>query len=158
MNQQQQKVLEYLRMLDQCYGTSQGTPYVRRVLEHGRFWLPAPDKEQPKRMAPRQCFKNAYQLSYMGHTYCEGWAVPQGVGIGLLHAWVLNEQGQVLEPTWEQPGTAYLGVAAAEEWHMDMMASYRVYEVAGEVNANGIPSDPSAWIDPINALGQSLPS
>ena len=60
-----------------------------------------------KRGKPKQCFKNAYLLALAeGFTYCEGYA--NGV-IPLMHAWCLDKNKKVIDPTWKD-GKDYFGV------------------------------------------------
>ena len=45
-----------------------------------------------------------------GLLYCEGYAY--GAIIPVQHAWVYNpETNEVIETTWREPGTEYIGVA-----------------------------------------------
>lgn len=49
----------------------------------------------------RECFRNAYYLAMQKDwTYCEGYAISKGL-IPTLHAWVLDNEGKVVDPTWE---------------------------------------------------------
>ncbi len=84
------------------------------VLENGRFmykvsnWLPPGVKRGRKKM----CFQNAAHL-VLEHpakfAYCEGYAVTT-VHFPVLHAWVLDRQGNVVDNTWDD-GEHYFGVA-----------------------------------------------
>jgi hypothetical protein len=66
-------------------------------------------------MPANQCFQNAYHLAFASNdlTYCEGWGDPGRDGL-FLHAWCVNEQGKVVDPTWHRDSgyepASYLGV------------------------------------------------
>jgi len=170
LEQLKDQTLGYLQMMNDCYGPTQenGMPYVRRVLQLGRFWSPAPLKEQPDKGLPRECYSNSWDMVTLESsrlTYCEGWAVADLVGMGApyaltlptLHGWVLDERGRVLEATWEVPGLVYIGIPVQRLWHMKTAVKFRFYNLAGDVNARGgIPNNPEDWIHPIVELGEEL--
>ena len=80
----------------------------------GRMWPVAADQSPGEKVVsvPKKCFDNAYRLARTSKNlrYCEGYAL--GV-IPLKHAWVVNEQNEVIDPTWHMLrsglGTAYYG-------------------------------------------------
>lgn len=60
----------------------------------------------------KSCFKNATHLVLENPNlkYFEGYAV-SNLGIPLLHAWVENEQGEIIDNTWKDPHKCfYFGV------------------------------------------------
>jgi len=59
---------------------------------------------------PRQCFYNAFvaMMDNDGLTYCEGFACGDSE-FAHLHAWCIDEDGVVVDPTWES-GVEYVGV------------------------------------------------
>jgi hypothetical protein len=67
-------------------------------------------------MARRMCFTNAAK-TVLGMTafdpegcrYAEGFAVAAS-GLWVHHAWVLNAFGLVIERTWREAGSRYVGV------------------------------------------------
>lgn len=63
-----------------------------------------------------QCYVNSARASlYSGLWYCEGYAVPGNCGIPLAHAWLCDEQGRAIDPTWRD-GTDYFGVPFTEQF------------------------------------------
>lgn len=93
-------------------------PY-RYVLKHGEPFEAAP---LPKPHAYRRfraqggCFANAARLAlhHDALTYVEGYGWTRAAGdFPLLHAWCLNGDGRVVDPTWTEP-TGYYGVRLPE--------------------------------------------
>ena len=79
------------------------------ILKNGRKMKIEPLPEGIKRGEPRQCFKNAFLLALEnGFTYCEGYA-NSVVPLPLMHAWCVDKNGIVIDPTWED-GKDYFGV------------------------------------------------
>lgn len=80
------------------------------LLQWGR---PFPNVEQPPppKSQARECYRNAALLamSDASLTYCEGFAVAPDL-FPMSHAWVVRENGTVLDPTWPD-GNDYFGVA-----------------------------------------------
>lgn len=63
-----------------------------------------------KRGKMGECFKNAWHLmGGKGLTYVEGYAISGNLPIPILHAWCVDKNGIVYDPTW-QDGKSYFGV------------------------------------------------
>ena len=85
------------------------------LLKHGTDFSPATDQTPGHLVdiAMKGCFDNAYRLARRRPSkfrYVEGYALNY---IPLEHAWVVNEHGEVLDPTWDEHstiGSAYCGV------------------------------------------------
>ena len=50
-----------------------------------------------------------------GMTYVEGYAIGIGSSIGILHAWCVDQDGNVFDPTWKT-GEAYFGIPFKAEY------------------------------------------
>ena len=76
---------------------------------------------------PKNCYWNCQQLvsKQPELIYCEGFAVSQNLGFPVPHGWLLNSTGKVVEPTWESPCVAYLGVAFSWNWVRSLLKSRR---------------------------------
>ncbi len=48
-----------------------------------------------------------------------------GVSIPLQHAWLLDANGYVIDPTWEPSGSCYLGIPLATSWVKSIWNSRR---------------------------------
>lgn len=79
------------------------------VLDNGRFWT-LPKAPSDLIMLERHCFDNAFRLVRSRQKtlrYVEGFA---SRFIAVHHAWCVTADGTVVDPTWEEPGSAYFGV------------------------------------------------
>ena len=92
------------------------------LLKHGRFFKATRTRPEAVplgklRDGQGQCFTNAFwQVITDSKTwrYAEGYAISgRGILVPVHHAWLLDEQGRVVDPTWEPPGVAYFGVMFA---------------------------------------------
>lgn len=79
----------------------------------------------------KQCFMNSYRLmDGLGLTYCEGFATSAALGIALEHAWLINESGFVVDPTWKD-GREYFGVAFDTQGVYELTNLTGVYGLLG---------------------------
>jgi hypothetical protein len=89
---------------------------------------PLPDGME--RGEPKLCFQNAGRLAFDGWTYCEGLAIRESLGLPLAHAWVLDDDGKVVDPTWDRPEeTHYLGVVVPFESYRRAVLRHKVWGV-----------------------------
>jgi len=84
--------------------------YAEFLLVHGQAFVP-PAVPRPKGIrkgTDKQCFANANHVA-ANHlwTYVEGYGTSY---IPCHHAWVVDDDGNVIETTWRAPGVSYLGV------------------------------------------------
>ena len=85
------------------------------VLEHGRSFTP-----QPYRLAdwgfkgvPKRCFANTYALVKQHPDklrYVEGYCIPPQFNIAIPHAWAIDSQDRVIDPTLVSGVRDYYGV------------------------------------------------
>ncbi|VVB53357.1 Uncharacterised protein [uncultured archaeon] len=137
-------VKEYLKAVVKLYKTkSKPTDFVYYgledfVLQNGKSFVP---KERPfsvSRLPLGKCFQNAFKV-FMKHpewSYVEGFAISTDamLPIPFQHAWLVDEQGNVIDPTWNPVGTEYFGVAfdrqfvmktAIDRKHFGIMEDYQ---------------------------------
>lgn len=57
----------------------------------------------------KACFENALATAtlHKEYRYAEGYAA--GL-MPVLHAWLVDPDGNAVDPTWREPGTAYMGI------------------------------------------------
>lgn len=105
---------EYLRLITSIRGNSSVGPYKCAedfVLRHGRSYTPARLPQRIRRMTIKQCFANCTRLALRHEdlTYVEGFALNI---IPVHHAWCIDADGNVVDPTWEYgEHLEYFGVA-----------------------------------------------
>jgi len=92
------------------------------LLDVGRLFTPARWPSGPPPGEPGKCYIEAASWAW-GATdapaYVEGMA-----WTGLFpieHAWCSTRSGTVLDPTWEEPGSAYLGLPVKPTVAVDLM-------------------------------------
>ena len=83
------------------------------VLQNGRQFnvMPFPARYKRHTTYLKACFLNAYNLAakYPELKYAEGYAKAETVCSG-LHAWVVDKDGNAIDPTWQDAGVDYFGV------------------------------------------------
>ncbi|MDJ0581681.1 hypothetical protein [Crocosphaera sp.] len=82
------------------------------VLKLGQEMKPAIRSEEFTGQ-PKNCYGNCQTLAFLEPelTYCEGFALSNGIDFPVSHAWLLDQSGTVIEVTWQEPGSAYIGIA-----------------------------------------------
>lgn len=105
----------------------------RLILETGKPFLkrvePTPFKGKPK-----QCFQNCMTalLKYPELTYCEGYVIDDKLSITILHAWLINDAFEVIDPTWDDKdstGCTYFGVALSDEFVINFAIKTKHYGI-----------------------------
>lgn len=88
------------------------------LYQHGREMHVSPSSATfEPRGEMKDCYRNAFHAMWRkGLLYCEGYAVYGPNGIPVEHAWLCDEHGQVIDPTWTD-GCDYFGVAFSEDFH-----------------------------------------
>lgn len=86
------------------------------VADQGRYFTSQPLPPPFRRMRPKECFHNAATTAIRHHElgimYCEGYVnVLKNNIVPLLHAWCVDHNGNVIDPTiGYQPHTQYIGI------------------------------------------------
>lgn len=85
------------------------------LLKEGRAFEPVPRPNGITKMADKQCFKNCFQLATASrgkYRYAEGYGASI---IPVSHAWLVDGEGNAVDPTWRNPGSAYFGIVIPEK-------------------------------------------
>jgi hypothetical protein len=85
----------------------------------------------------KRCFQNAYHLMLEGYVYVEGIAMTATCLFPTFHAWCVDENGGVIDPTWPD-GVAYLGVHLRREFVLERVMKKGRYGVFGNIEARDL--------------------
>jgi hypothetical protein len=120
--------------------------YAELVLDLGQEWNYAPLPSTVERGVKKECFRNALLLAIDNSdlTYVEGWATSI---IPLEHAWCVDYDGNVVDPTWDdEVDRAYFGVAIPTTVALSIVTKAGYYGVFGndfrndfDLLKNGLP-------------------
>jgi hypothetical protein len=84
-----------------------GKPFTNRI-------LPSPFRGKVK-----QCYKNCFDMLWKPQDayYCEGYAIADGLDLAIAHAWLIDDEMRVIDPTWDDDsvGATYFGVVFNQE-------------------------------------------
>ena len=69
------------------------------------------------------CYQNCQQLvrEYPELIYCEGYALAPDVVIPIRHAWLIDLSGKIIEPTWNEHDSVYLGIPFSTSWFQSVL-------------------------------------
>jgi hypothetical protein len=123
------------------------------VLEHGRWFTPAPLPPDRPRGRPQRCYGNAtlhsetYRLAYV-----EGFAIHTS-GFPAAHAWCARPDGTVEDPTWDDGGRAYLGLPFTADYLRDHEIRFGTHTVLFDQHRTGwnllTHGIPSSSLEPV---------
>lgn len=115
------------------------------VVEYGDEFLGQHLPEGMKPMAPRMCFKNCFEVAENDSslTYCEGFIVRSTLPLTIHHAWLIEEDGTVVEPTVTDAieGLSYFGVQLPFESVADIVDATGSYSVLGKFVGHRVIED-----------------
>ncbi|MBD2629654.1 hypothetical protein [Trichormus variabilis] len=102
------------------------------VLAHGQPFtkqIKSPFKGQPK-----SCFENCVKgiIRFPHLSYCEGFAIDDDLDFGISHAWLVNDNLEVIDPTWigdRFQNSAYFGVIFNIDFVREVSFKTRSYGV-----------------------------
>lgn len=119
-----------------CLGAlrPENTPLQVRLLNAKGFNMGAstPLPEGMTRGPMKNCYQNSQQRITGDLFYCEGYACSRALGIPVEHAWLLDLNGNVIDPTWEG-GDFYFGVPFDMHFVMDCTMTTGYYGIFGSL-------------------------
>ena len=117
-------IKNYLEALNSLYTANSKVDYKYKcyeelILQEGFLTIPDPLHNTIIKLNKQYCYYNCYasvEASPKQFTYCEGYAIPENVGIPISHAWLLNEEGLIVEPTLKSLAIEYYGIPFESAW------------------------------------------
>ncbi|BDA71816.1 hypothetical protein CAL7716_059820 [Calothrix sp. PCC 7716] len=101
------------------------------ILEVGKPYVTTA-KNSKLKGTPKNCYENCFKIinKYQDLTYCEGYATDDEVSEIFTHAWLINEKGEVVDPTWREPSNpAYFGAAFNRDFVIDFVTKFNEFGV-----------------------------
>jgi hypothetical protein len=107
------------------------------------------------RMIPKQCFRNAAQLVQRrkGLQYCEGYFLRPDIGIPIHHAWAIDQENRVIDPTLDDPEAGeFIGYPMALAMRKQWISkhSYSVLDTGRGINIKFMIHECSDLLDLID--------
>lgn len=115
--------------------------YEDLVVAHGTLYTDVATR-LPKGMrwgGQQKCFRNAYErAAHHGYLYVEGFAASIGCCFAAHHAWLVDGNGTVIDPTpnWRGVGAAYMGIAFNLEYVREVIVARGIYGVLDNYQQN----------------------
>ncbi len=104
----------------------------RLILENGLPFLTT-IKPSPFKGEPKSCYQNCTSalLKYPELNYCEGFAISNEVSIIIAHAWLVDCNSFVVDPTWNENFTdcIYFGVVFTEDFVREIALKTKCYGI-----------------------------
>ncbi len=127
----------FLEMMASLENVDRG--HARLLLARGRHFIPMGLPSNYRRGIAKQCFANSQRIVMRsfaktgmgGIRYAEGYACSGKLSVSLPihHAWIVDENGQVIDPTWECPETSvYFGVTFETGFLRERLATFESYD------------------------------
>ena len=155
MNYNLEYLLEFLNqqadLIDSIYkkSTTPRKSSQRLILENGLPFLTM-SKPSPFKGEPKSCYQNCTSalLKYPELSYCEEFAISKEVSIIIAHAWLIDNNSQVIDPTWNEDFTdcTYFGVVFANEFVREVALKTKCYGISDnhrvdryQIFQNGFP-------------------
>jgi len=101
------------------------TGFEELILDCGKAMEAKPLPTTIKRSLPKGCYWNSQRLAFKQSDliYVEGYAIAEGIPLAIAHAWLMTTEGYAVDPTWDTPGTAYLGIPLSTKWVKSIFAA-----------------------------------
>lgn len=136
----------------------------RLVLDYGKPFVTKVNP--PFKGQPKSCFETCLKalINLPKLNYCEGFAISDDVDIAVSHAWLVNNDGELIDPTWigeRFKGSAYFGVVFNNDFVVEVAQKIRRYGILDNDYMNehklGREGLPSHALHPIFHSSVSLP-
>lgn len=139
---------ELLRQLESGHPNRVVAPFVRK---HGQLYQAREFPKCYRRGKIGVCFANSYRMANRHKlTYVEGYAINEITSHPVLHAWCIDDQNRVLDPTW-RTALLYFGIPFRIEYLRKVIAERK--ERLGDEHYYGLLDDWQSSHPLINTLG-----
>lgn len=100
---------------------------------------------------PKSCYYNCFEIlrKNLDLIYCEGYALNEELPLPLAHAWLVNNHGEVIDPTWNESSTVYLGIPFDTKWFISLLRSRNSEDCLAVFEGN--------YLEQYSLLKQGLP-
>lgn len=100
------------------------------ILEHGELMAEfSPQHADFPRGQMGECYSNAGRAANGKRLrYVEGYAVPGTIPFPMMHAWLVDEEGRIIDPTWPD-GAAYYGVIIPRDAMWEILMRTQVWGI-----------------------------
>ncbi|MCS4088955.1 hypothetical protein [Rhizobium sp. BK176] len=114
-------------------GMNVQAPFGQFMIDHGSYHEAAPLPARLKSLMPTRCYSNAQSAVVRAVsagrkplTYAEGYACSGKLAYPIQHAWLVDDEGRVVDQTWSNPEEAtYFGVLFTTEYVLETAEKYR---------------------------------
>jgi hypothetical protein len=110
-------------MLEMMSGIGASNAYGTFMLDHGCHFKATPLRPDIRKGQMKACFSTSQRLITASRNtedaliYVEGYAVSRTTPIAIHHAWVVDRDGMVIDPTWSDPqDCTYFGVPFSRDY------------------------------------------
>ncbi|WP_414755915.1 hypothetical protein [Anabaena sp. CCY 9910] len=98
--------------------------------------------KSPFKGQPKSCFENCLKalINFSRLNYCEGFAIGDDISIAVSHAWLVNSNGEVIDPTWigkNFKGSTYFGVVFNNDFVIEIAQKIKCYGILDNDYMNG---------------------
>jgi len=130
-------------LMVQCNPMNHGLSIHKLVIDHGLDFEPRLRPPGYRKMTDKECFSNSARLvlSDESLTYVEGFALLEFAPIAVHHAWILDADGKMIDPTWHSAGSAYRGIPFKTEYLELVMQESGMYGILDNYQWRGIFTD-----------------
>ena len=99
---------------------------------------------------PKGCYYNSLKIldKHPELAYCEGYALADDLVLPVPHAWLINQESEVIDPTWNIKG-AYIGVSFNTDWLISFLESRNQEDYLSVFESN--------YIEDFSLLKEGLP-
>ena len=116
--------------IDACYSHT-GFKYSSTeelILKHGATYIDINKKSRLKGI-PQNCYQNCYDIMLRRPdlTYCEGYATTSKIPIAVVHAWLVDSERQVIDPTWgRRNDPVYIGITFERDYVINFVNTHKL--------------------------------